>query len=314
MDALSPYAQHSFVPETSNNSWSNMFRFIPDGSRVLDVGCSTGNFGEALQRLKGCTVVGVDINDADIGEAKTRLSAAHVLDIREPGARELLGAFDIVVFGDVIEHLPDPRSVLRAVHELMNPGGAIVYSIPHMGHVSVRMDLMDGRFPYTELGLLDKTHLHFYDRAEINSVFEDTGFVIADEMPTVSSYPERWLTTRLMAMGLTPAPEFFAMLASTDANVFQYVGIALPGVAPVRTPRSGAPREVIPQDEIVRRADELIVENDRLEAQLRELYGRIARIRSNPIGAVLFELKRRFRKRALPTPPNGEYGASSSER
>ncbi len=295
MDVLSPYAKHSFVAETSNNSWSNMFRFIPDGSRVLDVGCSTGNFGEALQKFKGCTAVGVDINETDIAEAKTRLTAAHVLDIREPGARELLGTFDIVVFGDVIEHLPDPRSVLRAVHELLNPGGAIVYSIPHMGHVSVRMDLMDGRFPYTEIGLLDKTHLHFYDRLEVNSVFEDSGFVIADELPTVSSYPEKWLTTRLSAMGLTPSPEFFSLLASTDAHVFQYVGIAFPSDGRAREPRPVAD-EVMPQDEILRRTNEVIAENERLEAQLRELYARIARVRKNPFAAAYTELKRRFRK------------------
>lgn len=306
MDALSPYAQHSFVPETSNNSWSNMFRLVPDGCRVLDVGCSTGNFGEALQELKHCTVVGVDINEIDIREAKTRLSAAYVMDIREDGVRDLLGEFDIVVFGDVIEHLPDPRSVLRAVHELLTPGGAIVYSIPHMGHVSVRMDLMDGRFPYTEIGLLDKTHLHFYDRAEVNSVFDDAGFVIASEIPTLSSYPEKWLTTRLMSMGLTATPAFFAMLASTEANVFQYVGIALPGKPPARAPRSDVTREAIPQDEILRRANELIAENDRLRAQLRDADARIARTRRNPFVDLTSKLKRRLVRNARVTQPEAD--------
>ncbi|WP_185202554.1 bifunctional 2-polyprenyl-6-hydroxyphenol methylase/3-demethylubiquinol 3-O-methyltransferase UbiG [Glaciihabitans sp. INWT7] len=295
MAALSPYATHSFVAESTNNSWSNMFRFIPDGSRVLDVGCSTGNFGSALQELKGCTVVGVDINDADIEEARSRLTEAHVLDIRDEGVGDVLGRFDVVVFGDVIEHLPDPRSVLQAVHGLLTPGGAIVYSIPHMGHISVRMDLMDGRFGYTEIGLLDKTHLHFYDRQEVYSVFEDSGFVIADELPTVASYPEKWLTTRLASMGLSPLPQYFAMLASTDAHVFQYVGIALPAGEYVTEPHVIA-NEMMPQDEILLKSNELIVENERLEAQLRDLYARIARIRRNPLAAVAFEARRRLRR------------------
>ncbi|MCU1524512.1 MAG: methyltransferase family protein [Microbacteriaceae bacterium] len=295
MDTLSPYAKHSFVSGTENNSWSNMFRFIPDGSRVLDVGCSTGRFGAALQEFKACTTVGVDINEADIAEAKTRLSEAFVFDIREPGARELLGDFDVVVFGDVIEHLPDPRSVLRAVHELLKPGGAVVYSIPHMGHVSVRLDLMDGRFPYTEIGLLDKTHLHFYDRTEVLSVFEDSGFRIAEELPTVVSYPEKWLTERLSGMGLTPSPGYFAMLASTDAHVFQYVGIALASDELAPSPRAAAD-QLMPQDEMLAKSNQLIVENERLEAQLRGLYERIARIRRNPFAAVIFEVRRRFRR------------------
>ncbi|CAN5206280.1 hypothetical protein BH09ACT1_BH09ACT1_02230 [soil metagenome] len=292
MDALSPYAKHSFVEGTSNNSWSNMYRFIPDGTRVLDVGCSTGNFGQALEEFKQCTVVGVDLNEADIEEAKTKLSAAFVLDILDSEARKSLGVFDVVVFGDVIEHLPDPRAVLRAVHELLAEGGSIVYSIPHMGHASVRMDLMDGRFPYTEIGLLDKTHLHFYDRTEVRSVFADSGYEIADELPTVSSYPEQWIATRLKGMGLVPSPEYFAMLASTDAHIFQFIGIAFPNATIATSPRPVA-AEMMPQDEILLRTNELIVENNRLEAQLRELYARIGRIRHNPLGALAYEVKRR---------------------
>ena len=108
MAELSPYSGHSFVPESTNNSWSNMYGFIPDGSRVLDVGCSTGKFGDALERLKGCTVVGVDVNEQDIEQAKTRITEAHVFDIASPGARERFGTFDVVVFADVIEHFPEP--------------------------------------------------------------------------------------------------------------------------------------------------------------------------------------------------------------
>ena len=296
MDTLSPYAQHSFVEGTENNSWSNMFRFIPDGSRVLDVGCSTGGFGEALQKYKNCVAVGVDISEPDIAEAKKRLTEAHVLDIRDASAQSTLGTFDIVVFGDVIEHLPDPREVLGAVHGLLKPGGAVVYSIPNMAHSSVRFDLMDGRFPYSEIGLLDKTHLHFYDRVEVESVFADSGFAILDELPTVSTFPEPWMTQRLEGLGLTPSPTFYAMLESTDGHVFQYVGIAFPAETVEFRPARTSQRP-LPPDEITRRTNELIVANDRLERQLQELYARIARLRRNPIGGIAHELRRRRDKR-----------------
>jgi SAM-dependent methyltransferase len=302
MDKLSPYAQHSFESDTSNNSWSNMFRFIPDGSRVLDVGCSTGNFGKALKQYKGCSVVGVDLSEADIAEAKTLLDQAWVLDIRDASASAQLGTFDIVVFGDVVEHLPDPRSVLRAVHGLLNPGGAVVYSIPNMGHASVRLDLMDGRFPYAEIGLLDKTHLHFYDRPEVTSVFVDSNFVIAGELPTIVGYPEQWMSDRLASMGLTPSGQFFSMLATTDASVFQFVGIALPAADRVLTPVSVV-RETMPQDEmllksneLIVRNNELIVRNNELVVQLHELHERITSLRRNPIGAMFSELRRRVQR------------------
>jgi SAM-dependent methyltransferase len=89
---------------------------------VLDVGCATGNFGAALQELKGCTVVGVDIDEDDLAEVVTNLSEAYVLDISQPGAAEKLGAFDIVIFADVIEHLPNATVTLRAAKELHSRG------------------------------------------------------------------------------------------------------------------------------------------------------------------------------------------------
>lgn len=296
MADLSPYSTHFFAPEATNNSWSNMYHYISEGARVLDVGCSTGNFGAALEAMKNCTVVGVDINERDIEVAKTRISEAYVLDITKPRAADLLGVFDVVIFADVIEHLPDPRATLRAVHDLLAEGGVIVYSIPHMGHISVRLDMLEGRFPYTELGLLDRTHLHFYDRSEVHDVFARSGFMITDERPTVSDYPRKWTIERLANIGLTASPAFFGMLAHTEANVYQYIGTAVPrGEAPY-APVS-AREEITPPDEILGRAERLIAENEVLSAQLHAVRTQLSSIRHHPIRTVLRALRRRMRQR-----------------
>jgi 2-polyprenyl-3-methyl-5-hydroxy-6-metoxy-1,4-benzoquinol methylase len=300
---LSQYSDHYFVPETGNSSWANMNRYIPDGATVLDVGCSTGNFGEALEQLKGCTVTGVDLNENDIEEAKRRITAAHVFDISGPGARELLGTFDVVVFADVIEHLPDPRAALKAVHGLLNEGGILVYSIPHMGHISVRLDLLEGRFPYAELGLLDRTHLHFYDRHEVFDVFASAGFAVTAETPVMVGYPPHWTSVRLRAIGLDATPAFFDMLRVTEADVFQYVGVAVPaGVAALATPQREA--YVFPPDAVREEADRLnaenvslAAENERLRAQFDELQRWVVALKSNPARAVASSLKRRLARR-----------------
>jgi 2-polyprenyl-3-methyl-5-hydroxy-6-metoxy-1,4-benzoquinol methylase len=307
---LSQYSSHLFDPESLNNSWANMYAYIPSGSRVLDVGCSTGNFGEALEQLNGCTVVGVDINADDIAVAATRISAAYVFDITSPNAADVLGGFDVIIFADVIEHLTDPRAALTAVHALLNPGGVIVYSIPHMGHASVRLDLLEGRFPYAELGLLDRTHLHFYDRAEVHDVLASAGFSIADELPTVSEYPEPWVTQRLRAIGLATEPAFFDMLRVTDAHIYQYVGKAIPAVeAPALAPSRA--RFVSPPDEILTRTATIMEEsrllaeeNERVRAhaaetqrELDELRAWASRLKSNPGRAVAASVKRRLTRR-----------------
>jgi 2-polyprenyl-3-methyl-5-hydroxy-6-metoxy-1,4-benzoquinol methylase len=314
MAELSQYSSHFFDPDSLNNSWANMYSYIPAGSRVLDVGCSTGNFGEALEQLKGCTVVGIDINADDIEVAAGRISAAHVFDITAQDAAEVLGSFDVIVFADVIEHLGDPRAALTAVHALLNPSGVIVYSIPNMGHASVRLDLLEGRFPYAELGLLDRTHLHYYDRAEVNDVLASAGFSIADERPTVSEYPRQWVSQRLNALGLTANSSFFDMLRVTEAHVYQYVGKAIPvEEAPALPPAST--RFVSPPDEILERANLLLEhnqelvdqneeqarENDRVRAlaaetqrELDELRAWAAQLKHNPARAVAASLKRRL--------------------
>jgi len=300
---LSQYSDHYFVPEAGNSSWSNIYHYIPEGARVLDVGCSTGNFGQALEQLKQCTVIGVDLNRQDVAEANERLTAAYVFDITKAGAVDLLGTFDVVVFADVIEHLPDPRAALRAVHGLLNEGGIVVYSIPHMGHLSVRLDLLEGRFPYAELGLLDRTHLHFYDRHEVHDVFASSGFSVTNENPTVVGYPPEWTAQRLRAIGLEATPAFFDMLRVTEAEVFQYIGTAAPsGAAALHTPQRDA--YLFPPDEVLEKSNRLLAENlalaeenARLGAQFAELQAWVVQFKRNPARVVAGSVKRRLTRR-----------------
>ncbi len=264
MGETSAYANHGFVPDSRNNSWSNMLSFIPEGSRVLDVGCSVGNFAEALEKMNGCSVVGVDLNADDIAEARGKISEAYVLDVTDGKAVATLGTFDVVIFADVLEHLVDPRGTLRAIRELLRPNGVIVYSIPNMGHLSVRLDLMGGRFSYTETGLLDKTHLHYYDAHEIEDMFTAAGYGILTEDPVVSEYPKPWVTEKLAGLGLTANEEFFNLIKSSESHVFQYVGVAIPLAG---LPRNTAPKRpgITPIDEILNYANRILAENDRLK-------------------------------------------------
>ena len=295
MNAPSQYAQHLFVEESANNSWANLFRYVPEGSRVLDVGCSTGNFGAALQDVKGCTVVGVDINHADVAEASKKLSEARVHDIVSEGPANL-GTFDVIVFADVLEHFAEPRAAMRVAHALLNEGGIVVYSIPNMGHQSVRLDLLEGRFPYTELGLLDRTHLHFYDRLEVHDVFSSTGFSVVREDPVVHGYPPQWTQERLSLMGLTANEGFFEMLKHTEAHVYQYVGMAVRSSETARIP-APTRESITPPDELLRHSSAVAGENDRLEAELSALRNRVADLRQRPVRGVIREIMRRLRRR-----------------
>ncbi|MCU1586426.1 MAG: glycosyl transferase family 2 [Microbacteriaceae bacterium] len=282
-DDVSPYAQHEFVAGTQNNSWANLFELIPEGATVLDVGCSTGNFGAALMREKSCSVTGIDLNAADIAVAAGVLTEARVLDITRPGAVESLGQFDVIIFADVIEHLPDARETLRSLRVALNPGGFVAYSIPHMGHLSVRLDLLAGQFPYTETGLLDRTHFHFYDKIEIANAFTEGGYTIVDERPVVVEYPQSWLRDRLAQLGLTPDDRFFALMNETEAQVFQYVGTAYPTDSDSLT-KAAERRRPMPNDEIIGYIQALIDEKDGSQAREKQLRDELDDARRHTVG------------------------------
>ncbi len=70
--------------------------------------------------------------------------------------------FDAVVFGDVLEHMLDPWSVIRKLSPYIKVGGDIFASIPNVGHITIIEQLLNGTWTYTEAGLLDKTHFRFF--------------------------------------------------------------------------------------------------------------------------------------------------------
>lgn len=161
-----------------NNSHALMVKFVGTGRRVLDLGCATGLLGRAL-RERGCEVVGIERDEGAAAQAAEVLDRVVVADLETADLGGLLGAeaFDVIVCGDVLEHLRDPLRVLRGALCLLAPGGSIVASIPNIAHAAVRLALLAGRFDYRPLGLLDETHVRFFTRRSLQGLLEQAGLV-----------------------------------------------------------------------------------------------------------------------------------------
>jgi 2-polyprenyl-3-methyl-5-hydroxy-6-metoxy-1,4-benzoquinol methylase len=166
------------APETSH---ARMVELIGSNKRVLDVGCSTGYLARVLNAL-GNTVSGVEYDAAAAKEAEPDLVKLVVGDLETLDLVDEFGegSFDVVVFGDVLEHLRDPMPVLRGARPLLAPGGSVVISVPNIAHGDVRLALLKGRFRYTKLGLLDETHTRFFTRENLDPFLRDAGFVAVD--------------------------------------------------------------------------------------------------------------------------------------
>jgi SAM-dependent methyltransferase len=156
------------------NERLELLPFVPAGvRRVLDVGAARGGFGKALKDRLQCEVWGIEPN------AQAAAAAAAVLDrvlpcpVEQALARLPDGAFDLVVFNDSLEHLPDPEATLKAMTAKLGADGRFLCSIPNVRYYKVLRDfVLRGEWEYADEGVMDRTHLRFYTHKSIRRMFE----------------------------------------------------------------------------------------------------------------------------------------------
>ena len=147
-------------------------------SRVLDIGCSSGNTGVMLKEYGLCDyVIGVEPFEETSEMAKQRLDQVIVKPVEDAIHDVPDESIDCVMCLDVLEHLVDPWTVIKQLGAKVKCGGVIICSIPNVRHVSVLFNLIIlGRWTYTDMGILDKTHLRFFTRSTIIELSSIQGF------------------------------------------------------------------------------------------------------------------------------------------
>lgn len=155
---------------------------IPAGARsLLDVGCGSGALGAAAKSERELQVTGVTHSAAETGLARLRLDAVVQADLNDFDPQPL-GRFDCIVCSHVLEHLADPGTVLRRLRGSLAAGGVLVVALPNVLFWKQRLEFMRGRFRYAEGGLMDRTHLRFFDWCSAAELIEDAGFVIEERI------------------------------------------------------------------------------------------------------------------------------------
>jgi SAM-dependent methyltransferase len=148
--------------------------------RALDVGGGEGYLSEALF-ARGYSVTCL----AKPGTATGQLPAGiRVVEVDLDDDLPDLGEFEVVVCGDVIEHVRDPDRLLQWLNNLLKGGGKLVASLPNSGHLYFRLTVLLGHFPSHDRGLFDRTHLHFYSWSGWTQLFDQNGFSIEAVEPT----------------------------------------------------------------------------------------------------------------------------------
>jgi 2-polyprenyl-3-methyl-5-hydroxy-6-metoxy-1,4-benzoquinol methylase len=144
---------------------------LPDQSKVLDVGTASGT----LARMCGdkpLRLFGVEPNADWVKLASPLYEKIWVGDIDEIEDANLEG-YDVVVLGDVLEHLPDPERILKKLAGKQPAASLFIISVPNIANLWVRLNLLIGRFDYTDRGILDRTHLRFFTRKSLTAMVQN---------------------------------------------------------------------------------------------------------------------------------------------
>lgn len=146
--------------------------------RVLEVGCGCGSTLSYIKwKYPNAEVYGIETvaKAARLGKYLADILIGNVETMEFPYVNQM---FDYIFFGDVLEHLHNPQKVILDLKKYLRPNGRIYASIPNLLNGSVIAPLLRGEFTYKESGLLDKTHIHFFTRYEIEKMFWEAGFGI----------------------------------------------------------------------------------------------------------------------------------------
>jgi methionine biosynthesis protein MetW len=121
-------------------------RLVPQGSRVLDLGCGDGDMLAHLQATRGCSGYGIEIDDANVLACVKR--GINVIQLNLDEGLSMFGdqSFDVVLQIDTLQHLRNAEVVLR---ETARVGRTGIAAFPNFGHWPNRLSVLLGRMPVT---------------------------------------------------------------------------------------------------------------------------------------------------------------------
>jgi 2-polyprenyl-3-methyl-5-hydroxy-6-metoxy-1,4-benzoquinol methylase len=166
----------------------DLFQLVPSGppGRVLEIGAAEGSMLVALKQSgKAREVVGVEMMAfPGGGQDRPEIDRFIIADIERQSLDLEPESFDVVICGDVLEHLRDPWSATEYLSGFLRRAGIFVISLPNILYWRAFANIVLGDFRYAPSGVLDRTHLRFFCRKNMLDLVRSAGLEIRTVEPS----------------------------------------------------------------------------------------------------------------------------------
>jgi len=181
------------------------------GKQVIDVGCGGGILAESMA-ARGADVTGIDLAEKSLKVAKLHLlESGNKVDYRliaaEEMAREKPGHYDIVTCMEMLEHVPDPASIVRACAQLVKPGGHVFFSTINRNPKSYLFAVVGAEYLLNLLPRGTHDYAKFIKPSELARYCREAGLAVE----------------AVIGMSYNPLSKIYSLGADTDVNYIIHV-------------------------------------------------------------------------------------------
>jgi len=175
---------YPYQPEINHVAFDLVSKVIKDKKEVkniLDVGCGYGLLSKELKKtFPKLDFYGIEHSkEASRSSQKIlKLLQCNIEDIALIKRKLKTQKFDVIIFSDVLEHLYDPVDIIKSYQSFLNQDGTIVVTVPNIANIFSRLALLFGYFNYNETGVMDKTHIRFFNKQNLRQLAKESNLQI----------------------------------------------------------------------------------------------------------------------------------------
>jgi 2-polyprenyl-3-methyl-5-hydroxy-6-metoxy-1,4-benzoquinol methylase len=212
------YSSHSLII-------SQIKKLGPKNTEMLDIGCFTGELLNRIRQIEDTSNIYYGADLANYINKDFDFIKFYTLDFNSPDLDKVFEnrKFEIIILGDILEHLVDPWKALDNLVQIVKHTSKILISIPNSAHWYFRLKVLLGKIEYTRNGLFDKTHLRFFTKKSSKELIENSKFKVISL--NYSSIP--WENILNLRMLMKPISILERFLIALRPEIFAYQFIYL---------------------------------------------------------------------------------------